>query len=124
MKTRGIKDLTSIFGFPSENVETIDKRSTMGQISGFIKNITYPPTVAAWFGEESMSYRAMYLTCVGHFPKQDTVTRKWRMDDSQVKILGVLAEAACSFPAAQNLRNHSETVLVKSLLDLLAYAYF
>lgn len=68
LKTRGIKDLTSIFGFPNESMENMNKRSTMGQIPDFIKNITYPPTVAAWFGEESRSCRAIHLTCMDHFP--------------------------------------------------------
>lgn len=64
LKTRGIKDLSSSFGFPNASVENMDKRSTMDQIPGFIKNTTYPPAGAVWFGEESKSYRSMNLNCV------------------------------------------------------------
>ena len=32
----------------------------------------------------------------------------------------MLEEAACLFPAAQTQNNHTETVLIKSLLGLLA----
>lgn len=87
LKNRVIKDLSSIFGFPNASMKNMDKISTMGQIPGFIKIITYPPAVAAWYGEENMSCRSMHLTCVGHFPNLDTVTRKWGLDDSQVQII-------------------------------------
>lgn len=36
----------------------------------------------------------------------------------------LLKAAPCSFLAAQTGNNHSETTLLKSLFDLLAYAYF
>ena len=82
LKTKGMEELPSIFGFPNANVKIVDKRSTMGYIPSLIWTITsIPPSVTAWYGGVSMNYMFIHLTCVGQFLKLDTVTRKWRLDD-------------------------------------------